>query len=123
MTSCIKINYIKDSSGEEYLYGIHKKERILFSLNLNTGKLIELSKYCIDYIKLGEFIYCLSHNIAIEISIKNGKIRRFIKLIDGNIKITENKGSIDILDDKIFVNFNKYNFIIDKNDWKLINLF
>lgn len=123
LTSCIKINYIKDSSGEEYLYGIHKKERILFSLNLNTGKLIELSKYCIDYIKLGEFIYCLSHNIAIEISIKNGKIRRFIKLIDGNIKITENKGSIDILDDKIFVNFNKYNFIIDKNDWKLINLF
>lgn len=116
----IKISYAHINNNESYLLGIDKRDRSLYYINFETSEYKKLARYCIDFEYFNGYVYVLVHNNIGIIQI-NPKITSYTQLLHDE-EITESKGSLSVINNNIFINFNEYNFIVDVKTSKLINI-
>lgn len=116
----IKISYIEVNDEEQYLLGIDKKDRSLYSLNFITGEYQKLARYCIDFLYLDGCVFALVHNNIMKI--KLNPIESDFTILLENEEITESKGSLGLINNNIFITFNEYNFILDLKTSELVNI-
>lgn len=116
----VKISYEFLNKEESYLIGIAEKDRSLYAINFNTAEYSKIARYCIDFKYLDGHIYALVHNNIVKIKI-NPIEKEYMILLE-NEEISESKGSLGIVDNKVFINFNEYSFLLDVKTSKLINI-